>query len=167
VLANQAMNYLVSSEVPHRLGNAHPNVAPYQTFAVADGHVIVAVGNDAQFRRLCVLLGQPELGEDARFATNSARVGEREALAAALAPSIARRRREELLAALACAGVPAGPINDVAQVFADPQVVARGLRIMRGGVPGVASPIVIDGCRQVSDLPAPRLGGGRAPKATS
>ena len=167
VLANQAMNYLVSGEAPHRLGNAHPNVAPYQTFAVADGHVIVAVGNDAQFRRLCALLGQPELGEDARFATNAGRVGERQALAAALAPSIAQRRRDELLAALAAAGVPAGPINDVAQVFADPQVIARGLRIARGGVPGVASPIVIDGRRQVSDLPAPRLGAGRAPKATS
>jgi crotonobetainyl-CoA:carnitine CoA-transferase CaiB-like acyl-CoA transferase len=167
VLANQAMNYLVSGEVPHRLGNAHPNVAPYQTFAVADGHVIVAVGNDGQFRRLCALLGHSELGEDARFATNAGRVGERQALAAALAPSIARRRRDELLAALASAGVPAGPINDVAQVFADPQVVARGLRIARGGVPGVASPIVIDGRRQVSDLPAPPFGAGRAPKATS
>lgn len=155
VLANQAMNYLVSGDVPHRLGNAHPNIAPYQTFAVADGHIIVAAGNDGQFRKLCDLLG---VGEDERFATNAARVRNREALAAALAPAIAQRRRDELLAALAGAGIPGGPINDVAQVFADPQVMARGMRIDRGGIPGVASPIVIDGKRQVSDTPSPSLG---------
>jgi crotonobetainyl-CoA:carnitine CoA-transferase CaiB-like acyl-CoA transferase len=147
VLANQAMNYLVSGEAPHRLGNAHPNIAPYQAFAVADGHIIVAVGNDAQFRRLCALLGIPD---EARFATNADRVGNREALLAALVPAIALRRRGELLDALAAAGIPAGPINGVAQVFADPQVVARGMRIDRGGMPGIASPIVIDGKRQVS-----------------
>ena len=160
VLANQAMNYLVSGEAPHRLGNAHPNIAPYQTFAVADGHVIVAVGNDAQFRRLCALLGAPELGEDVRFSTNAHRIRERQTLTAALASLIAQRQRDELLAALAAAGIPAGPINDVAQVFADPQVMARGLRIEREGIPGLASPIVIDGRRQVSDLPAPTLGNG-------
>ena len=160
VLANQAMNYLVSGEVPHRLGNAHPNITPYQTFAVADGFVIVAVGNDAQFRRLCALLGAPGLGDDPRFSTNAGRVRDRPALTSALASLIAQRQRDELLSALAAAGVPAGPINDVAQVFADPQVVARGLRIERDGVPGVASPIVIDGHRQVSDLGAPCLGAG-------
>jgi crotonobetainyl-CoA:carnitine CoA-transferase CaiB-like acyl-CoA transferase len=157
VLANQAMNYLVSGEVPHRLGNAHPNIAPYQSFAVADGHVIVAVGNDAQFRRFCALLGQPALAEDSRFATNSGRVENRQALVAVLAPLVGQRRRDELLPALSAAGIPAGPINDVAEVFADPQVVARGLRIDRGGIPGVASPIVIDGRRQVSDRPSPPL----------
>ncbi|WP_114951212.1 CaiB/BaiF CoA transferase family protein [Sphingosinicella terrae] len=157
VLANQAMNYLVSGEAPHRLGNAHPNIAPYQTFAVADGHLIVAVGNDGQFRRLCALLGRPELGADPRFATNSDRVGNRAALTGALEPAIATYRRDDLLAALAGAGIPAGPINDVAQVFADPQVLARGLRIDRGGIPGVASPIVIDGRRQVADAPSPPL----------
>ena len=156
VLANQAMNYLVSGEAPHRLGNAHPNIAPYQTFAVADGHVIVAVGNDGQFQRLCALLGRPALGADPRFATNADRVRNRDgARPPLLAPLIAQRGRDELLAALAAAGFPAGPINDVAQVFADPQVVARGLQIERGGVPGIASPIVIDGKRQVSDLGSP------------
>jgi crotonobetainyl-CoA:carnitine CoA-transferase CaiB-like acyl-CoA transferase len=155
VLANQAMNYLVGGEVPHRLGNAHPNIAPYQTFAVADGFVIVAVGNDGQFRRLCALLGR---GDEARFATNADRVRNRAALEALLAPAIGLRHRDEFLAALAAAGIPGGPINDVAQVFADPQVVARGLRIERGGVPGVASPVVIDGTRQVSDRPSPNLG---------
>ena len=167
VLANQAMNYLVSGDVPHRLGNAHPNIAPYQTFAVADGYLIVAVGNDAQFRRLCGVLGQPELACDPRFATNAGRVGEREALIAALAPALAARRRDDLIAALSAAGIPAGPINDVAEVFADPQVVARGLRIECGGLPGVASPIVIDGRRQVSLRPSPPLGQASPEKATS
>ena len=162
MLANQAMNYLVSGDVPHRLGNAHPNIAPYQTFAVADGHVIVAVGNDAQFRRLCALLGQSALGVDARFATNAARVANRDAMIASLSPLIAPHGREDLLALLGAAGIPAGPINDVAEVFADPQVIARGLRIDRGGFPGLASPIVIDGKRQVSDRRSPSLGGGDA-----
>jgi len=156
VLANQAMNYLIGGTVPHRLGNAHPNIAPYQTFPVADGHVIVAVGNNAQFERLCALLG---VAADARFATNADRVHHRDALVALLAPAIALRRRDELLAALAAAGIPAGPINDVAEVFADPQVIARGMRIDPEGVPGVASPIVIDGKRQIADRASPRRAG--------
>jgi crotonobetainyl-CoA:carnitine CoA-transferase CaiB-like acyl-CoA transferase len=155
VLANQAMNYLIGGTVPHRMGNAHPNIAPYQTFAVADGHVIVAVGNDGQYRRFCALLGVSELGEDERFASNADRVRNRVLLDAALAPVIAQRHRDELLAALAANGVPGGPINDVAQVFDDPQVIARGLRIESEGVPGVASPIVIDGRRQISGKASP------------
>jgi crotonobetainyl-CoA:carnitine CoA-transferase CaiB-like acyl-CoA transferase len=158
VLANQAMNFLVSGETPRRLGNAHPNIAPYQTFALADGFVIVAVGNDGQFRKLCALLGSPALADDPRFGSNADRVGHRDALAAALAPAFSQRRKDELLAACAAAGVPAGPINDVAEVFADPQVIARDLRIDRGGMPGIASPVVIDGNRQVADAPSPRLG---------
>ncbi|HYD11807.1 MAG TPA: CaiB/BaiF CoA-transferase family protein [Allosphingosinicella sp.] len=161
VLANQAMNWLIGGEVPHRLGNTHPNIAPYQAFAVADGHVIVAVGNDAQFERLLALLG---LSEDPLYASNAGRVRNRAALDALLAPAIALRRRDELLAALAAADIPAGPINDVAQVFADPQVIARGLQIAPGGVPGIASPIVIDGNRQVADRPSPRLPGADATK---
>lgn len=159
VLANQAMNYLVSGEAPNRMGNAHPNIAPYQTFAVADGWIIVAVGNDGQFRKLCGILGLGSLADDERFATNADRVRERQALTAALAPAFSQRRRDELLTALASSGVPAGPINDVAQVFADPQVVARGLRIETDGVPGVASPIVMDGKRQVAEKGSPGLGG--------
>jgi len=157
VLANQAMNYLVSGTPPRRLGNAHPNIAPYQTFALADAHVILAVGNDAQFRRLCELLGLAALADDPRFLGNRDRVAHREALASALAPALALRWKEELLATLAAAGVPAGPINDLAEVFADPQVEARGLRIERDGIPGVASPIVIDGVRQVASVASPRL----------
>ena len=150
VLANQAMNYLVSGEVPRRLGNAHPNIAPYQTFAVADGHIVVAVGNDSQYRRFCALLGQPGLADDVRFATNADRVLNRAALDAALSPLIVSRRRAELLAAMTSAGIPAGPINDVAEVFADPQVQARGMCIERSGLRSVASPIVIDGRRQTA-----------------
>ena len=157
VLANQAMNYLVSGTPPRRLGNAHPNIAPYQTFALADGHVIVAVGNDAQFQRLCELLGLGALADDPRVLGNRDRVAHRDELAASLSPALALRRKDELLAALAAAGVPAGPINDVAEVFADPQVEARGLRIEREGIPGVASPIVIDGARQVAGTASPRL----------
>jgi crotonobetainyl-CoA:carnitine CoA-transferase CaiB-like acyl-CoA transferase len=157
VLANQAMNYLVSGEAPHRMGNAHPNITPYQTFAVADGYVIVAVGNDRQFRALCTLLGLAGLATDPEFASNADRVRNREQLTAALSPALLLQTREPLLAALAAAGVPAGPINDVAQVFADPQVVARGLRIDVGGVPGVASPIVIDGKRQIAGRGSPAL----------
>jgi crotonobetainyl-CoA:carnitine CoA-transferase CaiB-like acyl-CoA transferase len=167
VLANQALNYLVSGSAPHRMGNRHPNISPYQTFAVADGYVIIAVGNDGQFRTLCALLGAPELGEDVLYRTNRDRVVNRDALEAALAPLLATRNRNELLLALASAGVPAGPINDVADVFADPQVVARAMRIDPGGVPGVASPIVIDGKRQVSDRPSPRLGSADEPGAGS
>jgi crotonobetainyl-CoA:carnitine CoA-transferase CaiB-like acyl-CoA transferase len=155
VLANQAMNFLVTGETPKRMGNAHPNIAPYQTFSTADGHLIVAVGNDSQFRRLCSVL---ELEVETRFATNSDRVRRREELEALLAPELARRGKAELLTALDEAGVPAGPINDVAGVFADPQVLARGMKIEIGGMPAVPSPIVIDGRRQVADRQSPKLG---------
>jgi crotonobetainyl-CoA:carnitine CoA-transferase CaiB-like acyl-CoA transferase len=162
VLANQAMNYLVSGEPPRRLGNAHPNIAPYQTFAVADGHIIIAVGNGGQFRKLCDLLGLPALGEDPRFVTNADRVRNRDALTTALSPAVRQRHRDELLAALASAGVPAGPINNVAEVFADPQVVARGMKLELDGVPGVPSPIVIDGKRQVAGRSSPPLDADQA-----
>jgi len=162
VLANQAMNYLVSGEVPHRLGNRHPNIAPYQTFAVEDGFVIIAVGNDRQFRSLCRALGLEALADDPRFATNAARVTNRGALEEQLSPVLRQRGRDPLLAELAAVGVPAGPINDLAQVFADPQVIARGMRIDIDGIPGVASPIVIDGKRQVADRRSPLLDRDRA-----
>ena len=171
VLANQAINYLVSGVSPQRLGNAHPNIAPYQTFPVADGHLIVAVGNDGQFAKLCAELGCPELAADPRFASNPARVQHREALAAALTLRVSARTRDELLARLARLGVPAGPINRVDQVFADPQVVARALQVRSEGqghtVPGVASPIVIDGERMVAAQASPRLGGSGPTSAWS
>jgi crotonobetainyl-CoA:carnitine CoA-transferase CaiB-like acyl-CoA transferase len=163
MLANQAMNCLVSGRSPTRLGNAHPNIAPYQAFAVADGHVIVAVGNDRQFQSLCGAIGAAAAGADPDFATNPLRVANRARLVAELTPHLSALTRAELLSKLEAAGVPAGPINRIEDVFADPQVVHRGLRLDLVGddgarVPGVASPIVIDSVRMASDRPSPRLG---------
>jgi len=155
VLANQALNWMASGIVPHRMGNGHANLAPYQAFACADGELIVAVGNDGQFAKLCAVLSLP-LADDPRFATNPERVRNRAALIAALTAAIVQWRKADLYEALEAAGVPAGPINTVAEVFADPQVRARGLQIERDGLPGVAGPIVIDGERMVSDHPSPR-----------
>jgi len=157
VLANQALNWMVSGKVPHRMGNGHANLVPYQAFETADGPVIVAVGNDAQFARLCAILGAEELAEDERFRTNPARVVNRAELIPVLAGAIAKRGRREFSDALEAAGIPAGPINAVDEVFADPQVVHRGIRL-DGDPPGLASPIVIDGKRQVAERRSPRLG---------
>jgi crotonobetainyl-CoA:carnitine CoA-transferase CaiB-like acyl-CoA transferase len=165
VMGNQAMNYLVSGKAPGRLGNAHPNIVPYEVFEVADGHVIIASGNDGQYRKLCEALGQPGLGTDARYATNKDRISARAELVPVLNGLTRTLARADLLARLEVAGVPAGPINGMGEVFADPQVVARGIRrdlaapAARGGrIPTVASPIVMDGVRQVSARPSPRLG---------
>jgi formyl-CoA transferase len=127
MLANQASNFLVSGAAPRRLGNAHPNIAPYQVFAAKDGHIVVAVGNDGQFAAFARTIGAPELAEDARFRTNRARVAARAALAAAIAPLLLRLSAADWLAAFERAGVPAGPINAIDAVFADPQVKARAL----------------------------------------
>jgi crotonobetainyl-CoA:carnitine CoA-transferase CaiB-like acyl-CoA transferase len=164
VMSNQALNWMVGGKVPHRMGNGHVNLAPYQGFATADGDLIVAVGNDGQFARLCALLGVPELADDPRYATNPGRVTHRAELIPTLAALFARWPKQALYEALEAAGVPAGPINSVAEAFADPQVAHRGLRLAlhdRAGteLPGVASPIVVDGARAVAPGPAPRLGG--------
>ncbi|MGN6375540.1 MAG: CaiB/BaiF CoA transferase family protein [Sphingomonas sp.] len=167
VLANQAMNYLVSGVSPTRLGNAHPNIAPYAAFPTADGWFILAVGNDAQFRRFCAVAGLADMADDPRFATNPARVAHRDVLTARVSEATARFARDDLLARLEAEGVPAGPINTVAQAFADPQVIARGmaLDIAReggGSVPGVRTPIRFSAADLVLDRPAPPLprGGG-------
>src|SRR4051794_39260228 len=123
VLANQALNWMVSGQVPHRMGNGHANLVPYQAFKVADGEVIVAVGNDRQFTRLCDVLGLPELAEDERFRTNPARVVHRGTLIPLLAARMDTRGRQEYSEALEAAGIPAGPINAVDAVFVDPQVI--------------------------------------------
>jgi crotonobetainyl-CoA:carnitine CoA-transferase CaiB-like acyl-CoA transferase len=154
VLANQALNWMASGTVPHRMGNGHANLAPYQAFAASDGDLIIAVGNDSQFRKLCTILALP-LADDERFATNPARVRNRIDMIPLLTAAIARWRKADLAWALDEAGVPAGPINRIDEVFADAQVVARGLAIRRDGIPGVASPIVIDGVRMVSDTASP------------
>ena len=158
VTANQAMNYLASGTAPRRMGNAHPNIVPYQVFACADGHAIVAVGNDGQFRRFCALLGLDGLGADPRFASNPARLAHRATLVPLLQDAVLRLTRKELLAACEAQGVPAGPINDMGDVFADPQIVARRLRIDPGGVPGVRTPILFSDAALALDAPSPRLG---------
>ena len=158
VMANQAMNYLATGTAPGRLGNAHPNLVPYAVFDCADGWIIIATGNDAQFRRLCMLLGLPELAEAPDYASNADRVARRVALTEALSAATRRRGKAELLAACEAEGVPAGPINDMAEVFADPQILARGLQIAPGGVPGVRLPVTFSGAALALDRPSPRLG---------
>ncbi|ESQ75241.1 CaiB/BaiF CoA-transferase family protein [Asticcacaulis sp. AC402] len=161
VLANQASNYLVSGKSPSRLGNAHPNIAPYQVFQVADGHVIIAVGNDGQFQKLCIALGAPDIAADPAYATNALRVAARMDLQSMLQPFLLQHTRADMLDLLERHGVPAGPINRIEDVFADPQIVHRGLKLELDGVPSVASPIVIDGQRMAADTPSPKLGSGQ------
>ncbi len=145
-LANQAMNYLVSGKPPERLGNAHPNIVPYQVFAAADGCLILAVGNDRQFARFCELVGRPELASDERFARNAARVQYRETLIPILQTILTQRGTQVWLTELEAAGIPCGPINTLDKVFADPQIQHREMRVtlphpLAGAVPTVASPL--------------------------
>jgi crotonobetainyl-CoA:carnitine CoA-transferase CaiB-like acyl-CoA transferase len=145
-LANQAANYLVGGRVPPRMGNAHPNIVPYQDFPTADGHMIVTVGNDSQFAAFARVLGRPEWGSDARFATNPARVRHRAELVAQIRAVTVTRRTDDWVTAMEAANVPCGPINTLDRVFADPQVRARGVRIEMphaetASVPLVANPI--------------------------
>ncbi|WP_342594600.1 CaiB/BaiF CoA-transferase family protein [Salinicola lusitanus] len=163
VLANQALNYLTSGQTPQRMGNAHPNIVPYQAFAAADGHLIVTVGNDSQFRYLCEALGEPAWAVDPRFATNAQRVAHREALVALLEARLIARPRDDWLALLEAHGVPCGPINTLDQVFDDPQVRHRGMSQESAMGDGrrarlVGNPITLDGCRMTSPRSPPRLG---------
>ena len=165
VLANQGLNYLVSNQIPKRIGNSHPNIVPYQEFPVADGHIIIATGNDNQFVKLCHVLGAPELAEVPEYKDNVGRLAHRNELVAKLTALTKRMPREELLGKLEEQKVPAGPINDLEQVFNDPQVVFRGMKLdlpsaaaKSGHIPGVRTPIVMDGWRAASECPAPRLG---------
>ncbi len=165
VLANQALNFLVSGEVPKRIGNAHPNIVPYQVFPVADGHIIIATGNDSQYAKLCAVLGEPQLAEDPDYRDNRGRLAHRDALVAHLSELTRAMTRAELLGKLEAVGVPAGPINNLDQVFADPQVIQRGMRLglpseaaKEGRIPGVRTPIMIDGAPMAAPRPSPRLG---------
>ena len=165
VLANQALFYLVSGKVPQRLGNAHATVVPYQVFPASDGHLIIAVGNDGQFRKFCEMLGVPELGSDPRYRSNGDRVVNRATLIPQLCALTVKHTRAHLLEKLESLGVPAGPINDLGEVFADPQLAARGMKIDRacaaakgGTIPGVRTPIVIDGKPAAAPRPSPLLG---------
>jgi crotonobetainyl-CoA:carnitine CoA-transferase CaiB-like acyl-CoA transferase len=169
VLANQALNFLVSGRAPGRLGNAHPNIVPYEAFGTSDGHIVLAVGNDDQFARFCEVAGKPELATDERFTTNPRRVENREKLSRIIGERMGMRSCAEWLSALESAGVPCGPINSIEQLFDDPQVKARGLRInipdtdasgqpTGGTLPGVASPIRFSDTPLRFDMPPPRLG---------
>ena len=164
VLANQALNWLTSGSVPQRMGNGHANLAPYQSFATGDGDLVIAVGNDSQFERLCDVLEQPDLARDPRFATNPARVRHRAALVPLLEAATPRWRTDDLLRALEERGIPAGPVNRIDQAFADPQVIARRMRFDArgedgGALPALAAPIRIDGVRVGARHGAPRLDG--------
>jgi len=166
-LANQAMNYLVTGQPPARQGTAHPNIVPYQAFATADGHLMLAVGNDAQFERFCQAADAAELAADARFATNAERVAHRSVLVPAIEALLRRRSTADWLVVLAAAQVPCGPINDLAQVFAEPQVRHRGLRFelphpTAGQVPGVRNPVRFDRTPIEYDRPPPLLGADTA-----
>ena len=168
VLANQAMNYLVGGTVPSRLGNAHPNIVPYQVFPASDGHVIVACGNDRQFAGLCRALALGPLATDPAYATNPARVTNRAVLCPLIAAATSARSRADIIAALEREGVPVGPINSVADALAEPQVIARGLQIAPEGILGLRTPIAFSRSALVLDRAAPMLGQGLSenPKAT-
>jgi crotonobetainyl-CoA:carnitine CoA-transferase CaiB-like acyl-CoA transferase len=166
-LANQNMNYLVSGVPPRRQGTAHPNIVPYQAFATADGHLMLAVGNDAQFARFCEAAGEPALATDVRFATNRSRVANRRELVPRVAAALRGRTTADWLAVLRAAQVPCGPINDLAQVFEDPQVRHRGLRFdlphpLAGSVPGVRNPVRFGRTAIACDRPPPPLGADTA-----
>ena len=165
VLANQGLNFLVSGENPKRIGNSHPNIVPYQEFPVADGHIIIATGNDNQYVKLCGVLGEPGLATDPRYIGNINRLKHRDELVAKLCDLTRRFKRADLLDKLEAVKVPAGPINDLDQVFDDPQVRHRGMKLelaskaaKDGAIPGVRTPIVLDGWRAASERPAPLLG---------
>jgi crotonobetainyl-CoA:carnitine CoA-transferase CaiB-like acyl-CoA transferase len=156
--ANQAMNYLATDVSPKRLGNAHPNIVPYQVFDCADGHVIIAVGNDGQYRKFCEVLGVDVLGIDPQFATNPARLEHRDTLVPLLVDKMKDWTKADIMAACETHGVPSGPINTFEDVFADPQVIARGLRLDLDGAPSVRPPMRFSDSELALDRPAPALG---------
>jgi crotonobetainyl-CoA:carnitine CoA-transferase CaiB-like acyl-CoA transferase len=165
VLANQALNFLVSGRSPRRMGNAHPNIVPYQVFEAADGPLIVATGNDRQNRDFCRLIGREDLADDARYATNADRVKNREGFISEVADAIRTKPRGPLLEVLEALHVPASPINQVGEAFANPQVIARKMRIdlpatgARGKTaPSVRAPMRLDGVDAHAERAAPRLG---------
>ncbi len=167
VLANQAMNYLVSGVPPHRMGNAHPNITPYSVFPCSDGHFILAVGNDRQFRNFVTALNRPDIADNPAYADNPLRIRNREQLVAEIAAETSRRAKDELLTLCEQYGVPAGPINSLDDVFADPQVMARGMKIdcvdKHGqSLPGLRTPIRFSNAVLATGKAAPMLGDDNA-----
>jgi formyl-CoA transferase len=158
MLANQASNALVSGKDPGRQGNTHPNIVPYQVFDAADQQIIIAVGNDRQFARLSEICGHPEWTADERFATNGARVANRDTIVPLIGEIIRRAPADQWLQQLETGGIPAGPINRISQALADVQAQHRQMIRKVAGVPQVGSPLRLDGERADADLPPPRLG---------
>jgi crotonobetainyl-CoA:carnitine CoA-transferase CaiB-like acyl-CoA transferase len=158
VTANQAMNYLTTGIPPQRIGNAHQNLTPYQVFDCADGFIIIATGNDAQYQRLCALLDLPDMAHAPDYLTNADRIRNRAEMTRRIAEVTLRMSKAGLLAACEEQGVPAGPINDMAEAFADPQVVHRGMQVTLDGVPSVRSPFVFSGADLALGHASPKLG---------
>ncbi|MEM9349976.1 MAG: CaiB/BaiF CoA-transferase family protein [Pseudomonadota bacterium] len=158
MMANQASSCLATGISPTRMGNAHPSIVPYQVFPVANGHLIIACGNNGQFARLCETLGAPEWAADTRFATNPARLDNRDALVPLLTTKLSQWERDELLYALEVASVPAAPINTVAQALADPQLNARGMKIEPEGIPALRTPLRFSRSTLSLEKSAPTLG---------
>src|SRR6185437_9833077 len=158
MLANQASNALISGRDPPRQGNTHPNIVPYQTFETADQPIIVAVGNERQFARLAEICGHPEWPSDPRFASNGARVANREEIVGLVSDAIRRKPAADWLGQLEAGGIPAGPINRITQALADIQAQHRQMVRTIAGMPLVGSPVRLDGERSDSDRPPPALG---------
>jgi crotonobetainyl-CoA:carnitine CoA-transferase CaiB-like acyl-CoA transferase len=165
VLANQGLNFLASGKVPARIGNAHPNIVPYQVFPVADGFIIIATGNDSQYQKLCGVLGAPELAKHPNYADNKSRLANRADIVDKLSALTAKFQMQDLADKLEAVGVPAGPINNLDHVFDDPHVKHRGMKLdipsdhAKGGtIPGIRTPIMVDGKPMDSGNPSPRLG---------
>lgn len=158
VSANQAMNYLSTGVPPKRMGNEHPNLSPYQVFECSDGFIIIATGNDPQYQRLCALLGCPDLATMPEFLTNADRIANRDALTEMLTEKSRTFNKADLLAACESKGVPAGPINEMDEVFDDPQVKARGMKVTLDGIPGVRSPFRFSDAELSLVRPSPKLG---------
>ena len=165
VLANQGMNYLISGKVPSRIGNAHPNIVPYQVFNVADGYIIIATGNDSQYQKLCGVLGAPEMAKDPAYIDNKSRLANRAELIGKLTALTMKFKMQDLADKLEQVGVPAGPINNLDNAFDDPHIKHRKMRLdipnafaKAGSVPGIRTPIVLDGQPMAAEHSAPRLG---------
>ncbi|EJN04141.1 CaiB/BaiF CoA-transferase family protein [Phyllobacterium sp. YR531] len=163
VMANQAMNFLATGKSPNRMGNAHPNISPYEVVPTSDGHLILAVGNDGQFARFCSIIEHSEWASDERFLTNRSRLENRALLTALISGETSKRTRKALLDACAANAVPAGPINKIGEMFEDPQIVARQLRLdledpHGSTIPSVRTPIIMSKTPLTYTRPSPRLG---------
>jgi crotonobetainyl-CoA:carnitine CoA-transferase CaiB-like acyl-CoA transferase len=158
ILGNQGMNYLVTGDAPTRMGNAHPNLTPYEVFDCADGHLIIATGNDGQYQKLCHLLGLDDMAQAPEYLKNADRVAHRPEMLRRLNAATSQWTRDDLNAACEAEGVPAGPINTIADVMQDPQVIARGMQITLDGIPGIRSPFRFSDAELSHHRPAPKLG---------